>query len=336
MLLMKKKLLLISLQKKNTVNDAMEEIYTPNVKTIEALETFLKITASQTLKSVMYDSDGELVLACLRGDLEINETKLKNFLKSNELSVANDDTLSKHSVVAGYVSPVGLSGIKVVVDDSLVESGGLIAGGNKSDYHFKNVIFNRDFSSSNIVDIAKANDGYKCTCGARLVTRRGIEVGHVFKLGSKYSEVFEASFLDDAGKRGAIEMGCYGIGVGRLLAAVIEQNNDESGMVLPISISPFKVWLTALNIDDEQINKTATEVYENLRALKMEVLFDDRAESAGVKFKDADLVGVPYRVVISNRNLKEGLVEIKARANTDAIKIPVEEIQQFFENEISN
>ena len=319
-----------------SVNDAIEEIYTPNVKTIESLETFLKITANQTLKSVMYDSDGELILACLRGDLEINETKLKNFLKSNELSVATDDSLSAHSIVAGYVSPVGLTGIKIIVDDSLVESTGLVAGANKPDYHFKNVIFNRDFSSSNIVDIAKANGGYKCTCGGQLDTRRGIEVGHVFKLGSRYSEVFEANFLDDAGQRGTIEMGCYGIGIGRLLAAVIEQNNDESGMVLPISISPFKVWLTALNIDDAQINKTATEVYENLRALKMEVLFDDRDESAGVKFKDADLVGVPYRVVISNRNLKEGVVEIKARANSDAIKIPVEEIQQFFENEISN
>ena len=320
----------------NSVNDVVEEIYTPGVKTIEALEKFLKITASQTLKSVMYDSDGELILACLRGDLEINETKLKNVLKSNELSVATDDSLSAHSIVAGYVSPVGLTGIKIVVDDSLVESTGLVAGANKPDYHFKNVILNRDFSSSNIVDIAKANGGYKCTCGGQLDTRRGIEVGHVFKLGSRYSEVFEANFLDDAGQRGTIEMGCYGIGVGRLLAAVIEQNNDESGMVLPISISPFKVWLTALNIDDEQINKTATEVYENLRALKIEVLFDDRDESAGVKFKDADLVGVPYRVVISNRNLKEGVVEIKARANPDAIKIPVEEIQQFFENEISN
>ena len=320
----------------NSVNDVVEEIYTPGVKTIEALEKFLKITASQTLKSVMYDSDGELILACLRGDLEINETKLKNFLKSNELSVATDDSLSAHSIVAGYVSPVGLTGIKIIVDDSLVESTGLVAGANKPDYHFKNVILNRDFSSSNIVDIAKANSGYKCTCGGQLDTRRGIEVGHVFKLGSRYSEVFEANFLDDAGQRGTIEMGCYGIGVGRLLAAVIEQNNDESGMVLPISISPFKVWLTALNIDDAQINKTATEVYENLRALKMEVLFDDRDESAGVKFKDADLVGVPYRVVISNRNLKEGVVEIKARANPDAIKLPVEEIQQFFENEISN
>ena len=130
-------------------------------------------------------------------------------------------------------------------------------------------------------------------------------------------------------------MGCYGIGVGRLLAAVIEQNNDDFGMVLPVSISPFKVWLTALNIDDEQINKTSFEVYEKLRSLNIEVLFDDRAESAGVKFKDADLVGVPYRVVISTRNLKEGVVEIKVRSSADAVKIPVGNIQQFFENEIS-
>ena len=315
-------------------NEFVEEIHTPNVKTIEALGEFLNINSSQTLKSVMYDSDGELVLACLRGDLEINETKLKNFLKSNELLVASDDSLSRHSIVAGYVSPVGLYGIKIVVDDSLVETGGFVAGANKPDYHIKNVVFNRDFNSSNIVDIAKANDGYKCTCGGELETRRGIEVGHVFKLGSKYSEVFEASFLDEEGKRGTIQMGCYGIGVGRLLAAVIEQNNDDFGMVLPVSISPFKVWLTALNIDDEQINKTSFEVYEKLRSLKIEVLFDDRDESAGVKFKDADLVGVPYRVVISTRNLKEGVVEIKERSNPDAVKIPVGKIQQFFENEI--
>ena len=320
----------------NSVDGYIEEIYTPNVKTIEALGKMLKIAASQTLKSVMYDSDGELVLACLRGDLEINETKLKNFLKSNELSVANDDSFSKHSIVAGYVSPVGLSGIKIIVDDSLVEAGSLVAGANKTDHHFKNVVFDRDYQSSNIVDIAKASDGYKCTCGAKLGIRRGIEVGHVFKLGSRYSEVFEANFLDDAGQRGTIEMGCYGIGVGRLFAAVIEQNNDVAGMVLPISISPFQVWLTALNIDDEQINTTATEIYGNLRARKIEVLFDDRAESAGVKFKDADLVGVPYRVLVSNRNLKEGVVEIKARSNPDAVKIPVEEIQQFFDNEISD
>ena len=316
-------------------NDPIEEIHTPNVKTIEALGEFLNVTSSETLKSVMYDSDGELVLACLRGDLEINETKLKNFLKSNQLLVASDDSLDSHSIVTGYVSPVELNGIKIIVDDSLVETGCFVAGANKPDYHIKNVIFNRDFSSSNIVDIAKAKDGYKCKCGGGLKTRRGIEVGHVFKLGSRYSEVFEASFLDGEGQRGTIEMGCYGIGVGRLLAAVIEQNNDESGMVLPVSISPFKVWLTALNIDDENISKTSFEVYEKLRSLNIEVLFDDRAESAGVKFKDADLVGVPYRVVISTRNLKEGVVEIKARSSADAVKIPVGNIQQFFENEIS-
>ena len=316
-------------------NDPIEEIHTPNVKTIEALGGFLNVTSSETLKSVMYDSDGELVLACLRGDLEINETKLKNFLKSNQLLVASDDSLDSHSIATGYVSPVGLNGIKIIVDDSLVETGCFVAGANKPDYHIKNVIFNRDFSSSNIVDIAKANDGYKCKCGGGLKTRRGIEVGHVFKLGSRYSEVFEASFLDGEGQRGTIEMGCYGIGVGRLLAAVIEQNNDESGMVLPVSISPFKVWLTALNIDDENISKTSFEVYEQLRSLNIEVLFDDRAESAGVKFKDADLVGVPYRVVISTRNLKEGVVEIKVRSSADAVKIPVGNIQQFFENEIS-
>ena len=316
--------------------DSIEEIHTPNVKTIESLSSFLKITDNQTIKSVIYDSDGELILACLRGDLEINETKLKNFLKSNELSVANDDILSEHSIVAGYVSPVGLDGIKTIVDDSLVESGSLVAGANKPDHHFKNVIFDRDFHSSNIVDIAKASDGCKCTCGAKLGTRRGIEVGHVFKLGSKYSEVFEAKFLDAAGQRGIIEMGCYGIGIGRLFAAVIEQNNDAAGMILPMSISPFQVWLTALNVDDEQINTTATQIYEDMRDRKIDVLFDDRAESAGVKFKDADLVGVPYRVVVSNRNLKEGVVEIKLRANSDAIKIPVEEIQQFFDNEISD
>lgn len=320
----------------NHGDDVLEEIYTPNVKTIEALSNFLKITDSETIKSVIYDADGELVLACLRGDLEINETKLKNFLIANELTVSSDEMISRHSIVAGYVSPVGLNGIKIIVDDSLVNGDKFVAGANKSDYHFKNVVYDRDFSSLNVSDIAKVGNGYKCKCGGKLLTKRGIEVGHVFKLGSKYSEVFEADFLDGSGQRGTIEMGCYGIGVGRLLAAVIEQNNDSTGMILPMSISPFQVWLTALNIDDEQINETATLIYERLRNQKIEVLFDDRSDSAGVKFKDADLVGVPYRIVVSKRNLKEGVVEIKQRKNSDAVKISVEEVSQFFNNKINN
>ena len=297
----------------------IEEAHTPGIKTIEELCEFLDEKQSKTLKAVFYMASGELIFVVIRGDLEVNEIKLSNVLGGvPDLRLASPEEVQEHGLTAGSASPIGLDGIKVVADDSVDMGSNFLAGANRPDYHLRNTNHHRDFKADIVTDIALAQPGDACQkCGTELVMRRGIEVGHIFKLGTRYSDVLEAQYPDENGEPHLILMGCYGIGVGRLLGAAIEQNHDEHGMTLPGTIAPYQVSIVALNMQNDTVSGSAQALYDELRAAGLEVLFDDRNESAGVKFNDADLIGLPIRLVVSQRNIREGVVEIKRRSSSE-------------------
>ena len=301
-------------------------MHTPGVKTIEGLAEFLGVPTSKTLKAVFYMGGEELVIVTIRGDLDVNEVKLRNVLGGSEVRLASAEEVQRAGLVAGSASAVGLSGVRTVADDSIHVGSNFVVGANKPDYHLRNANHPRDFQADVIADIALAQVGYACPrCESILVARRGIEVGHVFKMGTRYSEVMGASFPDQDGAHHPIIMGCYGIGVGRLLAAAVEQNHDDKGMVFPAAIAPYQVWLMALNVEREEVAQAAEALYQRLNEEGVQVLYDDRQESAGVKFNDADLLGFPVRVVVSPRNLKQNVVEIKLRSDSDAATAPQEQ-----------
>jgi prolyl-tRNA synthetase len=293
----------------------MEKVATPNVKTIANLMEFFGETEEHFLKTVAYEADGQLVLAIIRGDFAVSSAKLANHLKAVHLDLAPEALLASKALHAGFLSPIGLNGIRMVLDTSVDDRRMFIAGGNEPDCHYSNVLVGRDFQIAEIADIAEVRSGDPCAqCReGTLEIRRGIELGHTFKLGTKYSgpSSMDVTYLDAAGEARTVVMGCYGIGVERLMASVVEQWHDDAGMIFPITIAPFHVIVTALGEKPDVRNK-AEEVYGRLRA-RYEVLFDDREESPGVKLKDADLLGIPIRVVVSQRLLKKGEVELKIR-----------------------
>jgi len=298
---------------------SIEEVYTPGQKTIEDVARFLDVDRTQTIKAVFYYADGEIVFVALRGDIEVNEIKLNNILKVNELRLALPEEVGKAHLVAGSASPVGLAGIKIIADESLNNGTNFVAGANKPDYHIKNVNFPRDFSADIIADISLASAGDCCIkCGAPLKTTRGIEVGHIFKLGTFLAEKMGAFYTDAEGNSKPIVMGSYGIGVGRLLASVIEASHDEKGIIWPLSIAPYEVYLCPLFLEDEKVSQTAVQLYQELINCGIEVLYDDRMESPGVKFNDADLLGIPLRITISPRTLEKESVELKWRSEKKA------------------
>ena len=290
----------------------LEERHTPGVKTIEGLASLLDLPSAKTLKAVFYAADGEVVFATIRGDLEVNEIKLRNALGANELRLATPEEVEQAGLVAGSASPIGVSGVRVIADDSVRMGVNFAVGANRENYHLVNANYPRDFEADALTDIALAQAGYTCPlCPTVLVVRRGIEVGHIFKLGTRYSESLGAYFPDQDDVQRPIIMGCYGIGVGRLLGAAIEQHHDERGIVFPAPIAPYQVCLTALNVENADVAAAADALYDELRAAGVETLYDDRSESAGVKFNDADLLGLPVRLVVSARNLRQGVVEVK-------------------------
>jgi prolyl-tRNA synthetase len=304
---------------------AVEEVSTPGLKSIDEVATFLGVKAGQTLKSVFYVADGQVVFVVIRGDFEVNETKLKNVLKCTDMHMATEAEVKEAGLVAGYASAIGLKGIKIVADDSIKLGSNFVAGANKPDTHLKNVNFPRDFSADLIVDIAKVRAGDACPkCQGKVQTKRGIEVGHVFKLGTFLSERLGAFFLDKDGANKPIIMGCYGIGLGRLLAAAVEQNFDDKGICWPLPIAPFQVYLCSIKAEDAKVAQAAEALYAEFTKAGIEVLFDDRPESPGVKFNDADLIGIPLRIVVSPRTLKENGVEVKWRKDKDSKNLPIE------------
>ncbi len=307
----------------------IEEVHSPGVRTIDELCDFLGIPQGKTLKAVFYIVDGELIFVVIRGDLEVNEIKLSNSLGNPaELRLASPAEVAEAGIVAGSASPVGLD-VRTVADDSINLGANFAVGANFDDYHLLNANVGRDFEPDMVSDIALAQEGQQCPrCDGSLVTRRGIEIGHVFKLGTRYSEKLDAEYLDSEGQRHMIIMGCYGIGVGRLLAAAIEQNHDEAGIVFPTPIAPYDVHLVGLNTNVPDVAEFADSLYDELNKAGLSVLYDDRNDSPGVKFNDADLIGLPVRVVVSRRNLGQGVVEIKKRNSSEAETVSMEEAVQ--------
>ena len=306
----------------------LEETHTPGMKTIEDVAKYLNAPESKTIKAVFYFVDGDVLFVAIRGDLEVNDVKLANALGGAAgLRLATPEEVQERGLVAGSASPVGLSGVRVVADDSVDSGCNFIAGANKPDCHLLNANHGRDFTADIVTDIALAKDGDGCAlCDGTLAARRGIEVGHVFKLGTRYSDSLDARFPDENGELRPYIMGCYGIGVGRLLAAAVEQRHDDKGMLLPPSIAPYHASLLALNAQDAEVATAADALYERLQGAGVEVLYDDRAESAGVKFNDADLIGLPLRLVVSRRNIRGGVVEVKRRNADEAEAVPADDV----------
>jgi prolyl-tRNA synthetase len=293
----------------------MEKIATPGAKTIGDLVTSLGIEARQTCKAVFYRVDGEPVFVAIRGDLDVNETKLKNVLKAKEIAPMDDTMVKANGLVAGSASAVGLQGMKVVADSSAVDASNLVAGANERDTHFVNVNFGRDWQAGQVADIALAREGDACiACGTALGVRRGMEMGHVFKLGTMYSEAFNVQYLDESGVRRPAVMGCYGIGVERMLAAAVEANHDANGIIWPRELAPYDVHVVVLNLEQPPVVEALARLEADLAAADLAALIDDRPDSAGSKFKDADLLGMPVRITVSPRALEKGGMEFRLRA----------------------
>jgi prolyl-tRNA synthetase len=301
----------------------VEEFATPGIKTIDELAKAEGVSTSKTAKAVFYSVDGEIVVVTIRGDYEVNETKLRNQLGGSEPRLATPEEVKAAGLVSGSASAVGLEGMKSVVDDSITMGSNYLAGANKEGFHLRNVNLDRDFKADILADIAEAKKGYLSPDGkGKLVAKRGIEIGHVFKLGNVYSSKMGAEYTDEDGDQNEILMGCYGIGVGRMLAAAVESNHDDFGMTLPQAIAPYEVYLAGLNLNDADIAGKAEQIYTDLLDAGYDVLFDDRDAPPGVKFKDADLIGIPARVVISARSLENGGVEVKSRMSKDSEIVP--------------
>jgi len=312
----------------------IEKIATPDTATIEALAELLEVPASRTSKAVFMmatvgqgeEQEDKFVLAVVRGDMEVNETKLANAIKAREMWAANAEEIAAVGAVPGYGSPIGVKGALVVVDEAVAESANLIAGANEAGFHLKNVNCGRDYEADIVTDIVAAQEGDGCPrCGEAMRTSRGVEVGNIFQLGTKYTEAMGGSFLDANGKAQPVIMGSYGIGVGRLLACVAEEYNDDNGLVWPISVAPYQVLITLLAKGEGEAQDAAEKLYADLEAQGVEVLLDDRRENPGVKFKDADLIGIPVRVTVGERGLKNGLVEFKLRRDADRSEVPLAE-----------
>jgi prolyl-tRNA synthetase len=306
-----------------------EDVHTPHVGSIEAVCEFLKTTPAEMIKTLIYSSGGQTVAAVVRGDHEVNQEKLTQVLGGAHTELADEPTIEKATgAKVGFAGPVGLAGrvAKLIIDHGVAAMAVGVAGANKTDYHTRNVVPGRDFplSGDNIVvtDVRNATEG-DTRGGKKLLFKRGIEVGQVFKLGTKYSVKLGATFLTESGERKPLLMGCYGIGINRIMASAIELYHDDNGILWPINIAPFEVILTTVNQEDPEVSATAEKLYADLTQAGVDVLFDDRDLRAGVKFKDADLIGIPIRVTIGKKALAGGNVELKLRREAQSQNVPV-------------
>ena len=305
----------------------LEKVETPDTKTIAEVVAFFGegTTPAGTLKSLLYVARDEVVLAVVRGDHEVNEIGLARQLGVDEVALASDAAVREATgTEAGFVGPVDFEG-RIVADHDAVSVVNAIAGASETPYHYRNVNHGRDFEAE-VLPIRQATSGDPCpACGGRLQLYRGIEGGHIFVLGTHYSDKMNANFLDEDGKSHAIVMGCYGIGVSRLIAAIIEQHHDEQGIRWPLPVAPYEVMITPIGKDAEPYER-ATEIYETLRGQGIDVLLDDRSERPGVKFKDADLLGIPLRLTIGARGLAQGVIELKKRVESESSEVPIDDV----------
>ena len=303
------------------------EVETPNCKSIADVCAFLNMPVEKSVKAVAYKSEKGLILCFVRGDHEVNEVKVINTCDVLEVEMADENLLVENGTCGGYMGPVGidLEKVMVVVDHSVMQMHNFCCGANKEGYHMINVNPGRDFTPTFVADIRLIQEGDPCPhCGGKVAKARGIEVGQVFKLFTKYSAAMNCTFLDENGKENPMVMGCYGIGVSRTMAACIEQNNDKDGMIWPVAIAPYEVLVVPVNTKDEASTAKAEEIYEVLKKAGVEAVIDDRNERPGVKFKDADLIGYPLRVVVGPKTLAEGNIEVKARRTGEVAMLPVD------------
>lgn len=303
------------------------EVETPNCKSIADVCAYLNMPVEKSVKAVAYKSEKGLILCFVRGDHEVNEVKVINTCNVLEVEMADENMLVEAGTCGGYMGPVGIDPEKVmvVVDHSVMQMHNFCCGANKEGYHMVNVNPGRDFTPTFVADIRLIQEGDPCPhCGGKVAKARGIEVGQVFKLFTKYSAAMNCTFLDENGKENPMVMGCYGIGVSRTMAACIEQNNDKDGMIWPVAIAPYEVLVVPVNTKDEASTAKAEEIYEVLKKAGVEAVIDDRNERPGVKFKDADLIGYPLRVVVGPKTLAEGNIEVKARRTGEVAMLPVD------------
>jgi prolyl-tRNA synthetase len=325
--------------------DELVKVETPDCKTIADVAAFVGVPTSQTIKAVFYwwrpryeekPGEGRLIFALVRGDLNIVDTKLANALGGGFLRAATEAEIQAIGAVPGYASGIGLTpatdmqspGVMVVADESIAYGGNFVVGANEEPYHYTGANYDRDFSVSLTADIAQADTGHRCAvCGGRLEAKKAIEVGHCFKLGTRYSAAVDATYLDENGQPQLIYMGSYGIGLDRLMAVVVELHHDKDGIIWPDSVAPYQVHLVHVGKEGDGTKEKAEALYAELTGAGVEVLYDDRdGLGAGVKFKDADLIGIPWRVTVSTRSLEAGGVEVKRREESERRVVAVDEL----------
>jgi prolyl-tRNA synthetase len=313
----------------------VEEVDTPDIRTVEEVTAFLSISPSQLIKTLIFKSDGDVVAALVRGDHELNEIKLRNLLGAEQVEMAEPELVAEVSgAPLGFAGPMGLK-VRVVADHAIKGMKNAVTGGNKRDLHLRNVNMERDFQVDLFGDLRVITPEDPCPrCGAEIQFGRGIEVGHVFKLGTKYSNAMGALFLDEDGIEKPIVMGCYGIGVGRTVAAAIEQNHDENGIIFPIPLAPFEVVILPLQMHEAEVVTASEKIYRELSKSGLDVLLDDRDLRAGVKFNDADLLGTPIRVTVGMRNLIKGHVEMKLRSEKESSQVPLQDAPALIKEEV--
>jgi prolyl-tRNA synthetase len=307
--------------------EPLQKVLTPEKRTVEEVTQFLHVSPQDLLKTLIFETEKGCIAALVRGDHEISEKKLRALWGVENLQLAGEETVEEMThAPKGFAGPVGLS-IPMVADLDIQEMVNFVTGANEKDTHLLHVNVNRDFKVNQFADIRRFSPGDRCPlCGEVTRTDKGIEVGHTFKLGTKYSKAMGATYLDDQGKEKEIVMGCYGIGVGRTVAAAIEQSYDQNGIIFPMPIAPFQVLILPVNTKIDLLQEAAEQLYQELIEKEIEVLLDDREESPGVKFKDADLIGIPLRLTLGEKNLKKGWVEIKKRRTGEIFLVKREEV----------
>lgn len=308
----------------NEEEKELEMVHTPHQETIEDVCNYLNIGVKQSVKALLMNANGELVILFVRGDRELCENKVCKLLGINELNFADDALIATSNAVPGYTGPIGLN-CKVVVDNEVLKMKNFCCGANKEEYHYINANV-KDIKYDIVGDIVNVQEGDTCPeCGGKLYFKKGIEIGNLFKLGTKYAEKLGLTYLDENNQEQTVVMGCYGIGPGRILASLIEQSNDENGLVLPMNIAPYHIALVQIDMKNEEQTKIANEIYDKLTAAGIEVIFDDRDERPGVKFKDMELIGIPARIVVGKK-IADNLVEFKERKTGNQEEISIDEV----------
>lgn len=313
------------IETKKETKKALELVATPNAKTIDEVCSYLNLDVTKSVKALLMNINDELVAFFIRGDRELNETKVTKLLNCEEVLFASDELISKSNAAPGYTGPINLKGAKIIIDEEVKTMTNFVVGANKEGYHYINANLS-DFNYDLCADIVNVKENDICpNCGGKLYFKKGIEIGNTFKLGTKYSEKFGLTYLDENNKSNPVVMGCYGIGPGRIFASLVEQNNDEKGIIFPLSIAPFKVCIAALNTKDNTCMEVANKLYDELNKAGIDTLLDDRDERPGVKFNDLDLLGIPIRITLGKK-LSENKVEFKLRKETESIDLDLNDV----------